>query len=286
MPADPRVIGCGSASSAGTAPDSAEPNSNLHRPDPQLRLKHRANKGYHYAAVTGGRMRTLSQSEKLRLFEGHALFGQLSAEDIEALLSHARFHHHNAGDLIFAKGSPGRSMMAVIEGSIRISSTAIGGREVVLAILHPGEIFGEIALLDGGERTADATAMTDCDILIVDHRDFIPFLEHRGDLCVKLLRILCHRLRQTDEQVEAALFERLEGRVAKALIRLSAENRNGGKPDAPVRLRVSQQELAGMVGASRESVNKQLHVWARGGFLQLGKRLIVIRDPTVLEELV
>lgn len=230
-------------------------------------------------------MRTLSQTEKLKLFEGHALFGQLTPDDVEALLSHARFEHHRAGDVIFAKGSPGRSMMAVLDGSIRISSTAGGGREVVLAILHAGEIFGEIALLDGGERTADATAMNDCDILVIDHRDFIPFLERRGDLCVKLLRILCRRLRQTDEQVEAALFERLEARVAKALMRLSADEGNGGAPKTPVRLRVTQQELAGMVGASRESVNKQLHIWARGGFLELGKRQIVIRDPRVLEDL-
>ena len=230
-------------------------------------------------------MRTLSQSEKIKLFEGHALFGQLTPDDIEALLSHARFEHHRAAEVIFAKGSPGRSMMAVLEGSIRISSTAGAGREVVLAILHAGEIFGEIALLDGGERTADAIAMTDTDILIIDHRDFIPFLEKRGDLCVKLLRILCRRLRQTDEQVEAALFERLEGRVAKALMRLAADEAVG-KPKSPVRLRVTQQELAGMVGASRESVNKQLHIWARGGFLELGKRQIVIRDPRALEAFV
>jgi len=285
MSADPLMIGGAAAALSTAASPSDDRNSDPDHPDPQLRLKKQANKAYHRASLTGGRMRTLSQSEKTRLFEGHALFGQLSAEDIDALLSHARFHHHHTGELIFAKGSPGRSMMAVLEGQIRISSTAAGGREVVLAILHPGEIFGEIALIDGGERTADATAMTDCDILIVDHRDFIPFLERRGDLCVKLLRILCRRLRQTDEQVEAALFERLEGRVAKALIRLAAEDGNGQKPGSPVRLRVSQQELAGMVGASRESVNKQLHVWQRGGFLQLGKRLIVIRDPSALEEL-
>src|SRR5579884_2948825 len=180
------------------------------------RLKNHEINDYHPPPWSGGRMRTLSQAEKIKLFEGHALFGQLTPDDIDALLSHARFEHHRAGEVIFAKGSPGRSMMAVLDGSIRISSTAGAGREVVLAILHAGEIFGEIALLDGGERTADAIAMNDCDILIIDHRDFIPFLERRGDLCVKLLRILCRRLRQTDEQVEAALFERLEGRVAKA----------------------------------------------------------------------
>jgi CRP/FNR family transcriptional regulator, cyclic AMP receptor protein len=286
MLADPRVTGDTARAIGPNADRQDQRPRDLPRHDPQLRLNRRANSAYHDAALTGGRMRTLSQIEKLKLFEGHALFGQLSAEDVDALLSHARFQHHRAGDMVFAKGSPGRSMMAVLEGSIRISSTAVGGREVVLAILHAGEIFGEIALLDGGERTADATAMTDCDMLIIDHRDFIPFLEQRGDLCVKLLRILCRRLRQTDEQVEAALFERLEGRVAKALIRLAAGEDDGQKPSRPIRLRVSQQELAGMVGASRESVNKQLHIWARGGFLELGKRMIVIRDPSVLEELV
>jgi CRP-like cAMP-binding protein len=224
--------------------------------------------------------------EARRLLAECSLFRGLSSDERNVLVSRAHLRRFDAGDTIFLMDSAGDSMMAILEGNVRISVPSPEGKEIVLAILHHGEVFGEIALLDGGERTADATAMTDCDILIVDHRDFIPFLERRGDLCVKLLRILCRRLRQTDEQVEAALFERLEGRVAKALIRLAAENRNGGKPDAPVRLRVSQQELAGMVGASRESVNKQLHVWARGGFLQLGKRLIVIRDPSVLEELV
>lgn len=282
MLADPLVTGAAPAGRSGTYR-----TGDLPRRDPDDRVNHRADTAYHHSPLAGGRMRTLSQNDKIKLFEGHVLFGHLTPDDIDALLSHARFQHHRTGDIIFAKGSPGRSMMAVLDGSIRISSTAIGGREVVLAILHAGEIFGEIALLDGGERTADATAMTDCDILIIDHRDFIPFLEQRSDLCVRLLRILCHRLRQTDEQVEAALFERLEARVAKALIRLAADAAGDRRrPPQPVRLRVSQQELAGMVGASRESVNKQLHVWQRGGFLQLGKRLIVIPDPSALEELV
>ena len=285
MTADPRLGGAPPTIHGGGA-RPAEEIGPTRRHEAENRIKYHAHPVYHHSPLAGARMRTLSQTEKLKLFEGHALFGQLGAEDLDALLSHARFEHHRAGAVIFSKGSPGRSMMAVLEGSIRISSTAGGGREVVLAILHAGEIFGEIALLDGGERTADAIAMNDCDILIIDHRDFIPFLERRGDLCVKLLRILCRRLRQTDEQVEAALFERLEGRVAKALMRLAADETSGRKSTGPVRLRVTQQELAGMVGASRESVNKQLHVWVRGGFLELGKRQIVIRDPSVLEELV
>jgi CRP-like cAMP-binding protein len=172
-------------------------------------------------------------------------------------------------------------MMAVIAGGIKISAPAQGGREVVLAVINAGEIFGEIALLDGGARTADATALSDCDLLIIDRRDFLPFLERRSDLCMRLLKLLCQRLRQTDDQIEAALFELLDTRLAKALIRLT----HSAPPGSPVRLNISQHELAGMIGATRERVNKQLHAWQRDGLVDLGKRLIVIRDARAIQAL-
>jgi len=93
------------------------------------------------------------------------------------MLLHARFEHYPAGHLMFARGSPGRSVMAVLAGGVRISTTSSNGREIVLAILNTGEIFGEMALLDGGEPTADAIALSDCDLLVVDQRDFIPSLK-------------------------------------------------------------------------------------------------------------
>ena len=230
-------------------------------------------------------MRALTTAEKRKLFEGHALFGILSAEDIDALLLHARFEHYPAGHLVFARGSPGRSMMAVLSGAIRISTTSPNGREIVLAVLNAGEIFGEMALLDGGERTADAIAMNDCDLLVIDQRDFIPFLESRTDLCIRFLRLLSQRLRRTDELFETALFERLESRLSKALIQLASDGGAGHTDGLPFLLRVSQQELSGIVGASRENVNKQLRAWQRAGLLELGKRRIVIRDLDALEGL-
>src|SRR5277367_3006700 len=224
-----------------------------------------------------------TSSERRRLFEGHALFGKLPPDDLDALLLHARVEHYPAGREIFAKGSPGRSMMAILKGSVRISAPSPAGPDIVLAMLRAGEVFGEIALLDGEDRTADATAISDCDLLVLDHRDFVPFLERRADLCILLLRLLCQRLRQTDRVVEEAMFGRLDGRIAKALIRLA-----DGAPAAGsggVALRITQQELAGMVGATRESVNKQLHVWQTAGVLRLGKRLIVIPDIDAIEAL-
>jgi Cyclic nucleotide-binding domain len=113
--------------------------------------------------------------EKRRLFVGHAIFGKLSPSDLDGLLLHARVEHYPAGREIFAKGSPGRSMMAILSGGVRISTLSPTGREIVLTILKTGEVFGEIALIDGEDRTADATAITDCDLLVLDHRDFMPF---------------------------------------------------------------------------------------------------------------
>jgi CRP/FNR family transcriptional regulator, cyclic AMP receptor protein len=224
-----------------------------------------------------------SPGEKRKLFEGHALFGKLPQTDLDALLLHARVEHYPAGREIFARGSPGRSMMAILKGSVRISTPSPAGPDIVLTILSAGEVFGEIALLDGADRTADATAIGDCDLLVLDHRDFVPFLERRADLCILLLKLLCQRLRQTDKQFEEAMFGRLDGRIAMTLVRLANNAPASGK--ASIELRITQQELAGMVGAARESVNKQLHVWQRDGVLRLGKRLIEIADIAALKEL-
>jgi CRP-like cAMP-binding protein len=220
--------------------------------------------------------------EKRRLFEGHALFGKLPPDDLDALLSHARVEHYSAGREIFAKGAPGRSMMAIVAGSVRISAPSPTGHDIVLAILNPGEVFGEIAVLDGQDRTADATAIADSYLLVLDHRDFVPFLERRADLCILFLKLLCQRLRLTDRQVAEAMFGRLEDRMAKALVRLAG---GSTRPGHGAVLRLSQQELAGMVGATRESVNKQLQIWQGAGKLRLGKRLIEIPDLAAIETL-
>jgi CRP/FNR family cyclic AMP-dependent transcriptional regulator len=226
-----------------------------------------------------------TSSERRRLFVGHALFGKLPPDDLDALLLHARVEHYAAGREIFAKGSPGRSMMAILGGSVRISAPSPAGPDIVLAMLNAGEVFGEIALLDGADRTADATAISDCDLLVLDHRDFVPFLERRADLCILLLRVFCQRLRQADQQVEHAVFERLDSRVAKALKRLVNSTPQNAKAGSEISLRISQQELADLVGSTRESVNKQLHVWQKAGIVRLGMRLIVIPDIAVIEAL-
>ncbi len=224
--------------------------------------------------------------EKRRIFEHHFLLGKLGSSEIDALLTYSRVERYHAGHEIFAKGSPGQSIMAVLRGAVRISSISLAGREIVLNIINPGEIFGEIALLDGGERTGDAVAISDCELLVLNRRDFMPFLENRSDLCLMLIRILCQRLRRTSEQVEDLLFRHLEARIAKALLHLAEHS---GRPDvhgAALELHLSQSDLGNIVGSSRESVNKQLQVWQRAGLIDLAKGSIVIRDAAALKRLI
>src|SRR5580704_15804258 len=165
-----------------------------------------------------------SNREELRgLFAKSFFFGTLSESEVNGLLTYARLVHYRAGSEIFAKGSPGSSLMAVLKGTVRISSPSESGREITMNLIHSGEIFGEIALLDGRDRTTDAIAMSDCELVVLNRRDFMPFLERRPEICIKVIELLCQRLRQTSGQVEELSFWHLESRLAKALLRLAQE---------------------------------------------------------------
>jgi CRP-like cAMP-binding protein len=231
-------------------------------------------------------MSSPTHQEKRQIFERHFLFGKLSPDEIDTLLHYARVERYPAGEEIYAKGSPGQSMMAVLRGTAKMTSVSRDGKEIVLNIMHPGEIFGEIALLDGEERSADAVAMTDCDILVLHRRDFMPILEKRADICLILLRILCQRLRQTSEQVEDVMFRHLESRLAKRLLHLAESVGLHGPQSTLVELHVSQRELGNMAGGSRESVNKILQNWHRQGLIDLGKASVLIRDIEALRRLI
>src|SRR6516162_5169149 len=112
--------------------------------------------------------------QKRDLLQSHFLFGKLEPGEIDTLATRARVESYRAGQEIFAKGSPGRTMIAILQGSVKIVSLSPTGKEVVLNVIHAGEVFGEIAVIDGEERSAGAAAMTDCELLIIDRRDVRP----------------------------------------------------------------------------------------------------------------
>lgn len=214
----------------------------------------------------------------------HSLFSALRANELDQLLAHARLGAYRARQEIFHKGSPGLGMLAVLKGNVRISSIGPDGDQVILNLIGEGEIFGEIALLDGKERTADAVAATDCELLLIDRRDFVPLLSANPDLTTRLLSVLCDRLRRTTEQVEDMIFLDAGTRLAKRLLRLGEQHRERNKTAGRMIVLASQRELGTMIGLSRESINKQLAAWHREGIIKIEEGAIVIVDELALRD--
>jgi CRP/FNR family transcriptional regulator, cyclic AMP receptor protein len=214
----------------------------------------------------------------IAILRNHPIFGKLPGKMIERLASYVRTQEVRRGATIFAKGDAGIALMGVVTGSVKISVPAPNGRETVLNLIQQGEIFGEIALLDGRPRTADAVAMSDCELLIIKRRDFIPFVHEHPEVGLKLIEILCGRMRRTTQQVEDLMFLNLPARLAKALLRLADEV--GGA--LPRKVSVTQQEISQMIGVSRESINKQLRSWARAKWVLLKRGKIVVLRPDAL----
>ena len=214
-----------------------------------------------------------------------SLFKRLSDGERTALLARARVQEYSAHETIFLMDSPGDSMVAVLSGTIRISVPSPDGKEVVLAILGPGEICGEIALLDGKERTADARAATDCSVVVLERRDVLSFFAQYPEAWIRLIEVLCDRLRTADQQMAEFALLPVPLRLAKALLRLATVDGHGATGHTTARVHLTQRELGNVIGATRESVNKYLRAWQRKGCLRIGDRLIVITNRAALESL-
>ncbi len=213
------------------------------------------------------------------------LFRPLDAEERRNLMAHAHRRSFAPGEHIFHIGAPGHSLMAVLSGSVRISVPSPEGKEITLAVLEPGAVFGEIAVLDGKERTADAAAITTCELVILERRDVLAFLERQPKVSLKLLEVLCARLRRADEQIAEIAFLELPTRLAKTIWRL-ADNPAAWRPGAPpLKLPLTQRELGNLIGGTRESVNRCLREWQRRGIIRIEDGVIAVLDPPALEEL-
>jgi CRP/FNR family transcriptional regulator, cyclic AMP receptor protein len=217
--------------------------------------------------------------DKRDLLTNHPLFRDLPARAIEQIASYMTRRKVPRGKRIFAKGDPGTGLMGVLSGAIRISIDSSAGKEVVLNVIRAGEIFGEIALLDGHPRTADAVAMTDCELIVIDRREFIAFLRGEPNVALKIIEILCARLRWTSSQVEDMTFLGLADRLAKAILHLGGENDSGAK------ITITQREIGQIIGMSRESTNKQLRAWARRKWVSLGRGSVTILNRAALAKI-
>ena len=213
------------------------------------------------------------------------LFQPLNNSERDALFMRARTRTYAADETIFLMGSPGDDMVAVVSGTIRISVPSADGKEITLAILGPGDICGEIALLDGKQRTADANAATECSVVVLERRDVLAFLAKHPDAWAKLIALLCGRMRTIDHQMAEFAMASLPTRLAKALLRLAVPESRAADGGASDCIHLTQRELGNVIGATRESVNKHLRAWQHKGLVRIADRLVVITDRAGLEVL-
>jgi CRP/FNR family cyclic AMP-dependent transcriptional regulator len=218
----------------------------------------------------------------LEILRNHPILGELPSASIERLLACATTRKVRRGTTVFAKGDAGTQLIAVLSGRIKIAISSPEGREAVLNVVHEGEVFGEIALFDGRPRTAAAIAISDCELMSIDRRHFLPLVREQPDIALKLIEILCARLRRSSEQYEDIMFLNLRARVAKLLLRLAEEA--GGS--TPRKVLVTQQEMSQLAGMSRESINKQLRAWAQAKWVRLERGGVVVLRPEALETII
>jgi CRP/FNR family transcriptional regulator len=204
------------------------------------------------------------------------LFAALDDESAEALASVLSTRAVDRGHVIFTEGDPGDRLFVVLDGKVKITRAAPDGRENLLSVLGAGEMFGELSLFDPGTRTATAAAVTDCRLISLDHDDLRPWLSGHPEVATPLLQALARRLRRSNEALADLVFSDVPGRVAKALLELADKF---GQPDGTgvvVPHDLTQEELAQLVGASRETVNKALSDFAGRGWLRLEGRSVTL----------
>jgi CRP-like cAMP-binding protein len=211
------------------------------------------------------------------------MFAGLTDQDRQALTDHLERQTVGRGDVLFREGEPGDRVFVILTGKVKIGRAAPDGRENLLMVMGPGDLFGELSLFDPGPRTATATAVTDASLVSLEHTALRPWLAIRPEAASLLLRVLARRLRRTNDNMADMVFTDVPGRVAKALLDLAdrfGEPAQPGNEAAGIRVDhgLTQEELAQLVGASRETVNKALADFATRGWLRLDSRAVVLLD--------
>jgi len=227
---------------------------------------------------------TYPPAARRRLLSKHFLISTMpegALDDLVKFSTVARFEPHRT---IINKGDPGDCLYGILSGRVRIYSSSAEGGEVTLNVLEAGDLFGEIALLDGSTRTASAAAMEHTDLLRIHRDHFLPYVKANPDLILAMLALLCQRLRWTTSVLEDAALLTFPARLAKRLLVLADHYRRPEERDVTVPL--SQHDLASMVGAGREATNKQLALWRSSGIVETGRGAIVIRNCDALRALI
>lgn len=220
-----------------------------------------------------------------KLIAGHSALGSLPEADRLSLMQWSTIRVLQRRETIFRCGDPGRTVVLVLEGYVKLSTALADGREVVLEIVGPGGCFGELAVLNKWPREADAMTLSRCRVLAIDGRQFTQVIERRPEGMLAVTRMVSERLQRAMEQVVDALVLPAPARLAKALILLAKLRSSGLHHGDRIPLRLSQSELGSMTGLTRESVNKHLGAWRDAGWILLSRGSVTLLDIAALSDL-
>ena len=212
--------------------------------------------------------------DRRELLGSVSIFSSLNADELDQLLAATTTKRLEPKQTLFRKGDPGNQLYGILSGSLKIMTTGTDGKDVMFNLMGPGEVLGEIALLDAVEKT---------ELLTLDRRELIPFLERHPRATIGLASVLAARVRKLSERTQDRQTMPLPGRIAKRLLSLSEQHGKRPIVGGPVEVRLPQQDLADLVGTTRESVNKQLRAWEDAGIVELGRGRVVLKQPEALD---
>ena len=212
------------------------------------------------------------------------LFAGLDLDERTELAGRLRRRRYRKDEILFLRGDPGTFLYLLESGRVKIALTSTEGKEMVLALLGAGDFFGELALIDGQPRSADALVMEASELLLLARADWLRFVEARPPVALHVMTVLSQRLRQTDELIHEAAFFDVPGRLASTLLRLADSIGQQVGEGVTLGRRLTQVELAEMIGASRESVNKWLGFYERQGLVRNTRGLITVLRPDGLRQ--
>jgi CRP/FNR family cyclic AMP-dependent transcriptional regulator len=216
------------------------------------------------------------------LLRGNTFLGGLPGDVFDGVHRRGTIARYAKGDTIYHRGDEGASMMLILSGSVKVSNTTIDGREAVLNFLGPGDVNGEITVLDGLERTATAVALELTEAFVIQRRDLLPVVHANPDAMLEIIEVLCGKLRITSALIEDGLNE-MSGRTARGLLRLADQHGKHTKDGIVIGLRLNQRDLGGYLGLSRENTSRQLTTLRRLGLINIDGARIVIHDRPGLE---
>ena len=214
------------------------------------------------------------QAEFAVILKMNPMFADLGADELQRLAGLCHTQQLTLGEVLFQKGDAGDALFGVRRGQIRIETGASDGSRLTLNFMGPGDLFGEVAVLDGQNRTADATAGEASELFVLRREDFLAFLEREPKVAVKLIELLCQRIRWMSERMEESVLQPLPVRLARRLCALAS--------DYGSEVHISQEQLGVFVGAARESVNRQLQHWRKDGILDLQRGRILLQNMNKL----